>query len=208
MYLEVYPKEDDTITSNPYKISRNREIRRRKRRMQKETPRIEETKCCPTCKSTDLTFDSQKAELSCRRCGHVIEDSGMDMGPEWRAYDREQRDKLVRVGPPSTLTTADKGLNTTIDRRNKDINGRNIPEGNKDQYRRMRKINERLRISRTGERNLAIALGELNRECSRLGLPKHVKEDTSLIYRTAAKKNLVSGRSIEGIMTVMLAFGM
>lgn len=128
----------------------------------------------------------------------------MDQGPEWNAYDREQRDKLARAGAPSSLAVADKGLPTTIDRRDKDINGRNIPDANKDQIRRIRKINKRLRISRTGERNLAIALSELNRECSRLGLPKHVKEDASLIYRNAAKKNLVRGRSIEGMVAASI----
>ena len=195
-----YPKEDDIITSNPYRISRKEEIRRRRERRQKGTQRVEEPKICPKCNSTNLEFDSQKAEISCRRCGYVLEDSIMDLGQEWRAFDSEQRQKRARTGAPSSLAISDKGLPTVMGAGNRDINGNIIPERNQDQYRRMRKMNKRLRISGTGERNLAIALSELHRVCSRLGLPRIVKEDAALIYRSAARENLVRGRSIEGMV--------
>lgn len=172
--------------------------------MRKRTQRVEEPNICPECKSSKLEFNSQKAELSCGRCGYVISESIIDQGPEWNAYDREQRNKRARVGAPTTATISDKGLATVIDSKNKDINGRNIPERNIGQYFRLRKLNKRLRISGTGERNLAIALSELDRECSRLGLPRDVREDAAVIYRKAAKENLVRGRSIEGMVAASI----
>ena len=195
-----YPKEDDIITSNPYRMSRKEELRRRRERRQRNTQRVEEPKGCPECKSTDLVFDSQKAEISCRKCGFVLKDGIIDMGQEWRAFDSEQRQKRTRTGAPTTFAISDKGLSTVIDKSNRDINGHSIPERNKDQYRRMRVMHKRLRISGTGERNLAIALSELHRVCSILTLPKVVREDTAIIYRSAAKNNLVRGRSIEGMV--------
>lgn len=171
-------------------------MRRRKARMQKETQRAEEPKVCPECNSTDLEFDSQKAEISCRRCGYVLEDAIINQGQDWVAYDREQIVKRARTGAPMTLTVSDKGLTTTMG----NVNGNNVPERNKAQMYRISKINHKIRISGTGERNLAIALSELNRECSRLGLPRSVKEDAALIYRKAARQNLVRGRSIEGMV--------
>lgn len=168
--------------------------------MKRGAQKINEPQSCPKCKSRDLEFDSQKAELSCRRCGYVLEEGIMDMGREWRAFDSEQRDKRTRTGAPLTYTISDKGLTTTMDNFNRDINGRSIPERNQEQYNRLRKWNKRLRISGTGERNLAIALGELDRESSRLGLPRSVREDAAIIYRSAAKRNLVRGRSIEGMV--------
>lgn len=147
-----------------------------------------------------MVYDSQKAELSCRRCGAVLEECIMDFGQEWRAYNSDQRQKRARTGAPSCFSVSDKGLTTVIDKNNRDINGHSIPERNKDQFYRMRQMNKRLRISGTGERNLAIALSELHRVCSRLHLPKVVKEDAALIYRSAAKKKLVRGRSIEGMV--------
>lgn len=182
-------------------MSRAENFRRmRRKRMQKEPPRVQEIDCCPKCNSPNLEHDYQKAEISCRRCGYVLEDSIMDMGQEWRAFDHEQRDKRSRTGAPTTYAVSDKGLTTSMGRGNRDINASNVPERNKAQMYRINKLNQKIRISGTGERNLAIALSELNRECSRLGLPKPVKEDAALIYRNAAKENLVRGRSIEGMV--------
>jgi transcription initiation factor TFIIB len=155
---------------------------------------------CPYCNSTNIIIDHQKAEVSCASCGSVLDESQMDLGPEWNAYDKEQRDKRARVGAPLTNTISDRGLVTTIDWRDKDIYGRNIPESNKAQIHRLRKWNKRLRISGAGERNLAFALSELDRESSSLGIPRSVREDAAVIYRSAAKKNLIRGRSIEGVV--------
>lgn len=68
----------------------------------------------------------------------------------------------------------------------------------------MRQWNKRLRVSRVGERNLAIALSELDRESSRLGIPRSVREDAAVIYRDAAKKNLIRGRSIDGVVATSI----
>lgn len=128
----------------------------------------------------------------------------IDQGPEWRAFDHEQRDKRARTGAPSTYTISDKGLSTIIDWKNKDSNGRNIPENNKAQMQRVRKWNKRLRISNAGERNLAFALGELDRESSSLGIPRSIREDAAKIYRDAARKKLIRGRSIESMVAASL----
>ena len=67
-----------------------------------------------------LTHDRERAELVCQSCGLVIDDEFIDRGPEWRAFDSEQRNKRARTGAPMTLTIHDKGLSTMIDWRNKD----------------------------------------------------------------------------------------
>ena len=99
---------------------------------------------------------------------------------------------------------ADKGLSTSIYYRNVDIHGNRIPEGNLAQLHRMRKLHSKLRVCRTGERSLSLALSELDRISSRLGLPRNIREEASLIYRKAAKKNIVRGRSIEGIVAASI----
>ena len=134
----------------------------------------------------------------------VLDENMIDQGPEWRAFDHEQRDKRTRVGAPSTYAISDKGLTTAIDWKNKDAKGRSIPEQNRAQLYRLRKWNQRIRVSRCGERNLALALGELDREANRLDLPRSIREDASVIYRRAAKNNLIRGRSIEGVVATSL----
>jgi transcription initiation factor TFIIB len=68
----------------------------------------------------------------------------------------------------------------------------------------LRKWNKRLRVANASERNLAFALSELDRESSSLGIPRSIREDAALIYRTAARKKLIRGRSIEGMVAASL----
>ena len=163
----------------------------------------EEITVCPEC-GFPLTTDSQRAEILCGHCGLVVEESLVDMGPEWRAFDHEQRDKRTRVGAPSTNTLHDRDLNTVIDWRNKDYYGRAISEENRAQMYRLRKWQRRIRVSGAGERNLAFALSEIDRKASNLSLTRTVREDASVIYRDAVKHKLIRGRSIEGVVAASL----
>ena len=65
---------------------------------------------CPECGSTRLMRDYENAEIVCMDCGVVIAAKIADRGPEWRAFDDEQRAKRTRVGAPITYTIHDKGL--------------------------------------------------------------------------------------------------
>ena len=125
---------------------------------------------CPNCGSTNLLRDPEQAEIVCTRCGLVIETDLMDYGPEWRAFDDDQRTDRVRVGAPITYTIHDKGLTTTIDWRDKAIEGKNITPDKRAQIRRMRKWHRRIRIYDAQERNLANALSEITRIADNLGL--------------------------------------
>ena len=159
---------------------------------------------CPECGSEELIGDYERAEVVCARCGLVIDENLVDMGPEWRAFDHEQRDTRTRVGAPITYTIHDKGLSTMIDWRNKDIYGRDIPARNRAQWYRLRKWQRKIRISGATERNLAFALSELDRDSSRLGLPRSVREAASVVYRSAVDNKLIRGRSIEGVVAASL----
>jgi len=108
------------------------------------------------------------------------------------------------VGAPITYTIHDKGLSTIIDWSNKDYYGKSISIRNRAQLFRLRKWQRRIRISNATERNLAFALSELDRLASALGLPKSVRETASVIYRKAVEKNLIRGRSIEGVVAAAL----
>jgi transcription initiation factor TFIIB len=162
---------------------------------------------CPECHSSDLIYDYERAEISCKHCGLVIDEEIMDLGPEWRAFDHEQQKTRTRGGAPKTYTIHDGGLNTVIDWRNKDIYGRDIPARNRAQMYRLRKWQRRTRISGAKERNLAFALSELDRCASKLSLPRSVREDASKVYRDAVDHKLVRGRSIEGVVAAALYIG-
>ena len=172
--------------------------------MKKEKSKVEETVKCPKCGGTHLTKDYSRAELVCEDCGLVIDADLIDQGPEWRAFDSEQREKKSRTGAPMTYTRHDKGLSTTISWQNRDAYGHSIPPRNRAQLYRLRKWHTRTRISDGTERNLALALTSLDRMSSSLSLPRNVRETAAMIYRKAMRLKLTRGRTIEGIVAAVL----
>jgi len=170
----------------------------------KEKQTIEETVMCPECGSNHLSKDYSRAELVCQDCGLVIDEDLIDHGPEWRAFDSEQHEKRARTGSPMTYMIHDKGLSTMISWKNRDSYGKSIPTRNRAQLFRLRKWQRRIRISNATERNLASALSSLDRMASSLGLPRTVRETAAMIYRKAALRNLIRGRSIESVTAASL----
>ncbi|MCX9076225.1 MAG: transcription initiation factor IIB, partial [Candidatus Methanoperedens sp.] len=159
---------------------------------------------CPECGSHTLVHDYERAELVCNECGLVVDADFIDQGPEWRAFDHDQRMKRSRVGAPMTYTIHDKGLSTMIDWRNRDSYGKSISSKSRAQLYRLRKWQRRIRVSNATERNLAFALSELDRMASALGLSRNVRETAAVVYRKAVEKNLIRGRSIEGVAAAAL----
>lgn len=155
--------------------------------------------CCPECGSTRIMRDYECAELVCMNCGFVLAAKMTDRGPEWRAFDDEQRSKRTRVGAPLTYTIHDKGLSTMIDWHDRDIYGKSLSPGQKAQVYRLRKWQRRIRVSDATERNLAFALSEITKIANNLNLPKSILETASVIYRKAVKERLIRGRSIQGV---------
>jgi transcription initiation factor TFIIB len=164
---------------------------------------MEEGKC-PECGSKHLTRDYERGEMVCGKCGLIVADNIIDTGPEWRAFDQEQRDKRARIGAPIRYMRPNKGLVTEIDQYNRDIRGTRISPKKQAQLYRMRKWHKRASIASSMERNLAIALSELDRIASYLGLPESVREAAALMYRKCVEKGLIRGRLIESVVSAVL----
>jgi len=162
-------------------------------------PEVVDVQRCPDCGSAKLVRDYDSAEVVCMECGYVLSMRIADRGPEWRAFNREQREKRSRAGAPTTYTIHDKGLSTMIDWRDRDIYGKKFATGQKAQIYRLRKWQRRIRVSDAMERNLALALSEITKIAKGLSLPKSIFETASVIYRKAVKERLIRGRSIHGI---------
>jgi transcription initiation factor TFIIB len=142
---------------------------------------------CPECGSKNVIADPKHAELYCSDCGLIIAENLVDLGPEWRAYDSEQASKRVRTGPPMSYRIHNKGLSTPT-------------SGLLTRSKRLRGII----AMDSGEKSLSFALGEIDRMASALKLPNDIRETASLLYRKAAKQNLIKGRSIEELVSAML----
>lgn len=136
--------------------------------------------------------------------GLILEEDQIDHGPEWRAFTHSDQQAKSRVGAPTTKTLHDDGLTTTIDWKNKDAFGRSLSSEKRSQMRRLRKWQDRIRTQDASERNLQVALSEIDRMASALGIPDPVQEVAAVLYRRALDEDLIRGRSIEGVSTAML----
>ncbi len=155
---------------------------------------------CPECGCTYFEEDEGRAEITCSRCGLVMQDSMIDTTQEWRAFDEEQRSRRARTGAPLTFTKHDKGITTEIGKGPGELF--KVPAKKRAQYYRLRKWQKRLVESKN--RNLSFALSELQRLVSYLGLPKNVHEEVAKTYERAVDKGLVRGRSMESVVAALL----
>ncbi|MEM2926720.1 MAG: transcription initiation factor IIB [Candidatus Bathyarchaeia archaeon] len=158
---------------------------------------------CQECGSDKLIRDYENAEIVCANCGFVVQEKIADTGPEWRAFNDEQKAKRTRVGAPLTYTIHDKGLSTVIDWRRLP-NARHISPDQAAQIYNLRKWQRRVRLSDASERNLAFALAELSKMSTSLNIPRHILETASVIYRRALKLHLIRGRSIQGMVAAAI----
>ncbi|MEM4576872.1 MAG: transcription initiation factor IIB [Candidatus Nezhaarchaeales archaeon] len=159
---------------------------------------------CPECGGTEFFRDYDRAEMACARCGLVISERLIDQGPEWRAFDSEQQDKRARAGAPLTLTIHDKGLSTVIDWHRNGRSTKNMSPAKRMQIYKLKKWQQRSRVSNAFERNLTLALSELDRISSQLGLPRNVRESAAILYRRMVEAKIIRGRSIESMVAAAI----
>lgn len=151
-----------------------------------------------------MVRDYEAGELVCERCGFVVSSTLFNHGPEWRAFDAEQREKRTRVGAPLTWTIHDTGLSTVIDWHDRDSYGRKLNPMQRARGHRLRKWNRKSKVSGAPERNLAYALSELAKVAFKLNLPRNVLETAAVIYRRTVRMRLIRGRSIQGVAVASL----
>lgn len=147
---------------------------------------------CPECGSTDRTQDERRGETVCASCGMVLGEDAIDHGPEWRAFDAQQRSKRARTGPSRTVMRHDRGLGTQI--------GFDDGQGSSQaraQLSRMRRYHQRATYQPGADRNLADALTEIERLAGALDLPDAVAETAARLFRQAKEADFLHGRSIE-----------
>jgi transcription initiation factor TFIIB len=172
----------------------------------KEAPKTHQrlTDKCPECASKNLIHDYDTGETICGDCGLVLFEQTFDKGPEWRAFTQEEKASRSRVGLPTLYSVHDKGLSTAISQVDRDAFGRKLPIATRLQMWRLRKWQIRSRVHSSVDRNLAQAMGELERLSSNIGISPPIKEKAAVVYRKALDKGLVRGRSINAIAAAAL----
>ena len=159
---------------------------------------------CPECGCDHLVNDYSRGEMVCACCGLVITDNHIDQGPDWVAYDADQMKARARNGPPATQLFTKNALTTDIGNENRDYAGKSIPQKNRSQVNRLRIWNSRVRFINSNEKNVSFALTEIKKHGSKMNLPLPVIENAAILYKKAAARNMIRGRSIESMLAASL----
>ncbi len=158
----------------------------------KDNDYIEEDQeeCCDSPKITE-----QDGFYVCLNCGCVFSRI-LDTSPR-RAFTAEEiqnRKSNERVYSPIGPRTIIRG--------SRDARGTLLTPKYKSKFNRLAKIHRSLTTSY--ERNLWIALPNLQRLQKRLGIPDTVAEDALRIYTQTVKKKLTMGRSIDTLLSASI----
>lgn len=157
-----------------------------------------DTNTCPEC---DGSVEQSGGESVCIDCGLVVDDV-----PQFR------RDLMnspsVRYSndfaSPTNPALKDQGLLTNIDWETQKLTEDQLNYNRLKQIRELRKWQARLREAGSKEQNLSIALNEIQRMASALGLPNTIVQVGCVLYRQAYTEDLIIGWSIEDIATACL----
>lgn len=158
------------------------------------------------CRNLYPITDFTTGEIACGSCGSVILEKAIEVGPEHVGLTKEEYESNTRVGTKLTLKLSDMGLSTIIQQSNKDSSGRSLSSENSRIFHRLR-LWDRNSKSKQEYKSFNKAFSLLDGIRVKLGLPDSVVEKSAHIFRKAAAKKILSGRSTAGILcgTVYLA---
>lgn len=132
---------------------------------------------CPECPETGVR---EEDELVCPACGLVLHDA-----PQVQRQDDR--------GSPVTSRLPEKGLTTSLDWRGRNRDATERQQESRCGGQSLETWHYRIRRDVPGERNLEIALDELQRLASALGLPESIQRTASKVYRRALANDLIVG---------------
>jgi transcription initiation factor TFIIB len=151
---------------------------------------------CGNNNHSDFHVDDNKGEVSCNQCGTLILENMIDpSAPTRRFSSSDPSVDNAHYGAPASNLFADKGLRTTF----------NPMEANRKDRQKsfiLKRINQQTVTNK--ERNLAVALRDIERVISRGGLTKSVHQAAVNVYRDAVDLQLIRGRSIEGMVAASI----
>lgn len=161
--------------------------------VREEATETDETEGCPEC-GGETAADGQ--ETVCQDCGLVVETDEIDHGPEWRAFDEDQRDAKRRTGPARNPTLHDHGLGSEIGfdgPRDADMN-------------RLRRWHQRMRCQGSNDQTLKDGLSQIARIVSAVDAPQVVKDRACTLFREAHDEGVFVGQCLDaGAMAAVYA---
>jgi transcription initiation factor TFIIB len=155
---------------------------------------------CRLCGSTRWAKDGTTGEVVCDVCGLVLETNALVNERSPLSARDAASSEGQGYGPATSPLLPDKGLFSEIGPPSRDSHGHALSRDHSSHYYHLRKLNHRLRAPRTRQRNLGIALAEVQRLTSVLSLSREVRESAILIYRQALDQKATRGKKIVALV--------
>ena len=149
-----------------------------------------------SCIHLTLVCDENTGEQICKNCGQVLVQNMVDYASEKFSEDFAN----ARTGPKISITMHDGGLSTIIGKSNFDSSHKPVSNAMKSPLNRMRMWDSRSKVNTSSKRNLVIALLEISKLKEKMALSDGIIERSSYLYRKAAEKQLVRGRSVRVVV--------
>ncbi|RLF99271.1 MAG: transcription initiation factor IIB [Thaumarchaeota archaeon] len=150
---------------------------------------------CPECGGV-VVYDEIRGEYVCSQCGLVVEDHVVQEGFERRAFTPEEKLRRARVGAPTTMRLADKGLHTDVPVGMYDAQRVRLPESVRVKMARLRRVSRRAINIR---RSLVRALLEVERIATLFNTGEGVKETACILLRKSIERKLVLGYPLDAV---------
>ena len=150
---------------------------------------------CQRCNGK-IIHDIEAGEEICSQCGIIIEEKITDIGAARMKVSNDGTNH-ERTGMQTTATIYDMGLSTTISKSNRDHFGKAV---NSHTLSNLRKWDARSRSATYQARVLRKALTDMSALCDRLQITHSIAEHAALIYRRCAKRDLIRGRTVPGMI--------
>lgn len=156
-----------------------------------------------TLSSSSIITDPESGEVICSRCGMVILKHSEDFASqEQRAHSIEESIHNSRTGAPISLAIHDMGLSTIIGREKRDAKGTILGPSTLSTIEKLRTWESRIHTHANSEKSLRHAFRILEILKNKLGLSDTIVEKTAYIFRKACDRQLLRGRTIEGMLAV------
>jgi transcription initiation factor TFIIB len=157
---------------------------------------------CPVCQSEVRVSDQETGELICGVCGLVLDQDKINGGPEWRAFDLQEKSTRARVETFGSSAMRDQYYTNLYGF--SDGSGRKLSLDAIKKMQRLNRVNNVANNDETVRRNLKIASKSMSMLTEKLGLPRGINDDAFKLYRRALDRDLIRGKTIEGFIAASL----
>ena len=147
------------------------------------------------CDHLTRVSDESVGEEICKSCGQVMDKNMVDYSHDIFSKDFQN----ARTGPKITNRFHNGGLSTMMGKSNYDSSGKPISYKLKGSLNRMRLWDSRSKITNTANRNLVVALLEMDKLQEKMSLSDAIVERAAYFYRKAFEKKLIQGRTVKAI---------